>query len=48
MLINDAPGLLVESRDWPSIISFTLDNGRITEIDVVRNPEKLRTLASTR
>ena len=45
VLINGAPGLLVESRDWPSVISFTLDNGRITEIDVVRNPEKLRTLA---
>lgn len=47
VLINGAPGLLVESRDWPSVISFTLDNGRITEIDVVRNPEKLRTLAGT-
>jgi hypothetical protein len=25
-------------------VSFTLDGGRITEIDVIRNPEKLRAL----
>ncbi len=45
VLINGAPGLLVETREWPSVISFTLDQGRITEIDVIRNPEKLRSLA---
>jgi RNA polymerase sigma-70 factor, ECF subfamily len=44
--INGAPGLLVESREWPSVISFALDNGRIAEIDVVRNAQKL-SLAGT-
>jgi len=47
VLINGAPGLLLEMRDSPSVVSFTVDQGRITEIDVVRNPEKLRTLAGT-
>jgi RNA polymerase sigma-70 factor (ECF subfamily) len=46
-LINGAPGLLLKTADTPSVLSFTLDQGRITEINVVRNPEKLRTLAGT-
>ena len=46
-LVNGAPGLLLETPDTPSVLSFTLDGGRITEIDVVRNPEKLSTLAGT-
>jgi hypothetical protein len=40
-------GLLVccsRSAGAPSVVSFTLDRGRITEIDIVRNPEKLGTL----
>jgi RNA polymerase sigma-70 factor (ECF subfamily) len=45
--INGAPGLLVETRDWPSVMSFTVDDGRITEVDVIRNPEKLRSLGGT-
>jgi RNA polymerase sigma-70 factor, ECF subfamily len=46
-LVNGAPGLLLETPDTPSVLSFTLDAGRITEIDVFRNPEKLSTLAGT-
>ncbi len=42
--VNGAPGLLLEIHGAPSVISFTLDQGRITEIDIVRNPEKLGTL----
>ena len=42
--VNGAPGLLLEIRGAPSVVSFTLDRGRITEIDIVRNPEKLGTL----
>ena len=47
VLINGAPGLLVDAQYGPSVISFTLDQGRITEINSVRNPEKLGTLAGT-
>lgn len=41
--VNGMPGILV--RDWDgtaSVMSFAVDDGRITEIDVVRNPDKLR------
>jgi RNA polymerase sigma-70 factor, ECF subfamily len=43
--VNGMPGILV--RDWDgtaSVAAFTIDDGRIVEIDVVRNPEKLRGL----
>jgi RNA polymerase sigma-70 factor (ECF subfamily) len=43
--VNGMPGILV--RDWDgttSVMSFAVDGGRITEIDVVRNPDKLRGL----
>ncbi|MFH8369036.1 RNA polymerase sigma factor SigJ [Streptomyces sp. NPDC018031] len=45
--VNGAPGLVWVEPDGPraGIIAFTLgDGGRITEIDVVVNPEKLRHL----
>jgi RNA polymerase sigma-70 factor (ECF subfamily) len=44
ILVNGAPGLLMETRGSPSVVAFTLNDGRISEIDVVRNPEKLRAL----
>lgn len=47
-LINGAPGLVVETSDSPSVVSFTIDAGRITEIDLIRNPDKLRTLRRAR
>jgi RNA polymerase sigma-70 factor (ECF subfamily) len=38
-LVNGAPGLLVRDADGVlSMLSLTLDGGRITAIDVVRNP----------
>ncbi len=41
--VNGAPGLVLEPPDGSrSVLSFTLDAGRITRIDVVRNPAKLR------
>jgi RNA polymerase sigma-70 factor (ECF subfamily) len=46
-LVNGAPGLLLETPDTPSVMSFAFDGGRITAINVVRNPEKLGTLAGT-
>jgi RNA polymerase sigma-70 factor, ECF subfamily len=48
ILVNGAPGLLLETGGAPSVIAFTLDRGRITALDVVRNPEKLRTLPDAR
>jgi RNA polymerase sigma-70 factor (ECF subfamily) len=45
IVVNGAPGLLMETLGSPSVVAFTLNQGRITEIDVVRNPEKLGTLA---
>jgi RNA polymerase sigma-70 factor, ECF subfamily len=39
--VNGAPGLLIEARGGRSVMAFTVDAGRITAIDVVRNPDKL-------
>ena len=44
LVVNGAPGLLLETGEYPSVIAFSIDQGRISEIDVVRNPEKLGTL----
>jgi RNA polymerase sigma-70 factor (ECF subfamily) len=44
IVVNGAPGLLLETNGSPSVIAFSIDEGRIGEIDVIRNPEKLRTL----
>lgn len=40
--VNGAPGLVLRDADCVlSVISFTVDGGRITAIDVIRNPDKL-------
>lgn len=44
IIVNGSPGLLMETGRSPTVIAFTLDKGRISEIDLVRNPEKLGTL----
>jgi RNA polymerase sigma-70 factor (ECF subfamily) len=45
--VNGMPGLLIRGRDGiPTVTAFTIDDGRIAAIDVVRNPEKLRALPS--
>ncbi len=44
IVVNGSPGLLMETGGPPTVVAFTLDQGRISEIDLVRNPEKLRTL----
>jgi RNA polymerase sigma-70 factor, ECF subfamily len=44
--VNGMPGVFV--RDWDgtaSVLAFTIDDGRIVEIDIVRNPDKLRGVA---
>ena len=40
--VNGAPGLVLRDAGGVlSVISFTVDRGRIAAIDVVRNPDKL-------
>jgi RNA polymerase sigma-70 factor (ECF subfamily) len=43
--VNGMPGIVVRAWDGTaSVMSFAVDGGRITEIDIVRNPDKLRGL----
>jgi RNA polymerase sigma-70 factor (ECF subfamily) len=44
IVVNGAPGLVLDMGREPSVLSFTVDGGRITEIDIMRNPEKLTSL----
>jgi RNA polymerase sigma-70 factor (ECF subfamily) len=46
IVANGTAGLLLDTGGSPSVIAFTLNRGRITAIDVIRNPEKLKTLPS--
>jgi RNA polymerase sigma-70 factor (ECF subfamily) len=42
VIVNGAPSLVLRDADGVlSVISFTVDRGRIAAIDVVRNPDKL-------
>jgi sigma-70-like protein len=40
--VNGMPGLLTVVGGVTTVYSFTIDDGRIVEIDVIRNPEKLK------
>jgi RNA polymerase sigma-70 factor (ECF subfamily) len=41
--VNGSPGLVIEGEvGGRSVMAFTVDGGRITAIDVVRNPDKLQ------
>jgi RNA polymerase sigma-70 factor, ECF subfamily len=42
--VNGVPGAITDVAGNISVLSFTVDGGRITAIDAVRNPEKLRNL----
>lgn len=44
VLVNGQPGLVVYDGAFLGVFSFTIDNGRITKLDVVRNPDKLHNL----
>ncbi|APA97151.1 RNA polymerase sigma factor SigJ [Nocardia seriolae] len=41
VLVNGRPGLVVFDGKNTGVFSFTIDEGRITKIDVVRNPDKI-------
>ena len=44
-MVNGAPGLVVRVHGQPfSVMAFTVADGRITEVDAVQNPEKLRSV----
>lgn len=43
--VNGAPGVVFRDPSATSVISLTIDAGRITAIDIVRNPDKLRGLS---
>jgi RNA polymerase sigma-70 factor (ECF subfamily) len=46
-VVNGAAGALVEVAGRPfAVVSFTVRNGRIAEIDVIADPEKLRGLTT--
>jgi len=40
--VNGGPGLVMRDADGVlTVIAFTIDAGRITALDVIRNPDKL-------
>lgn len=45
--VNGLPGLVLRDGDVTSVVSLTVDRGRIVAIDVVRNPDKLRHVRAT-
>jgi RNA polymerase sigma-70 factor, ECF subfamily len=48
-LVNGAPGLVLRDADGVlTVVSFTVDAGRIVAIDAVRNPDKLAGLPEQR
>lgn len=47
VLVNGQPGLVVFDGTHTGVFSFTVDDGRIVAIDVVRNPDKLHDLPTT-
>ncbi|MEU7632755.1 RNA polymerase sigma factor SigJ [Nocardia sp. NPDC049220] len=44
VLVNGQPGLVVFDGTHVGVFAFTVDDGRIVAIDVVRNPDKLHDL----
>jgi RNA polymerase sigma-70 factor (ECF subfamily) len=48
IVVNGTPGLLLDTGGTLGVIALTVNQGRITAIDVIRNPEKLNTLPDAR
>jgi RNA polymerase sigma-70 factor, ECF subfamily len=40
--VNGAPGLVLVEAGATSVVSLTIDAGKVIAVDIVRNPEKLR------
>ena len=46
VLVNGAPGLVVrDAGQVLSVIALTVDGGRITAIDIIRDPDKLSSVS---
>ena len=45
VIVNGAPGLLARSPARALLVAFTVTHGRIVEIDVIADPDKLRGLS---
>ncbi|MBN9623151.1 MAG: RNA polymerase sigma factor SigJ [Actinobacteria bacterium] len=45
--VNGSTGLVIHERGATNVYSVTIDAGRITAIDIVRNPDKLRGLTES-
>jgi RNA polymerase sigma-70 factor (ECF subfamily) len=45
VIVNGAPGLLVRYPARSFLAAFTVANGRIVEIDLIADPDKLRRLS---
>jgi RNA polymerase sigma-70 factor (ECF subfamily) len=43
--VNGATGLVLLQGETKSVVSLTIDGGRIVAVDIVRNPDKLRRVA---
>jgi RNA polymerase sigma-70 factor, ECF subfamily len=46
--VNGAAGLILVEDEATSVVSLTIDSGRIVAVDIVRNPEKLGSLGAER
>ena len=46
--VNGATGLVLVDEEATSVVSLTIDAGRIVAVDIVRNPEKLRRVGGER
>jgi RNA polymerase sigma-70 factor (ECF subfamily) len=46
-LVNGSAGMVVTLRGQPfAVMSFTIADGKITEIDTIADPERVRTIAA--
>ena len=45
MIVNGAPGVVVRYPARSILAAFTVANGRIVEIDLIADPDKLRGLS---
>ena len=47
VLVNGSAGVVVTMRGRPfAVMSFTVADGKITEIDTIADPERVRTIAA--
>jgi RNA polymerase sigma-70 factor (ECF subfamily) len=47
ILLNGAPAGRIETEGEPTVVSLVMEDGRVTRIYVMRNPQKLTRLDQT-